>query len=408
MTKLESDNKLVTFPIFMLLIYVVCTFFPIIYMYMPFLGKIKIVLLAGVGLLISYIFSSGNYTNSKVYRNPVFFAWAGFLAVMVMSLLVSYDRGLTLKTIESNVKYFIVFLVMVKIIDSDKRLDLILGILAACGVGMAVSTVVNYLFLGETFRDSYRAMALETGIFGDPNDLAMLFNVTLAFLLYFFVTRRKKLFALLGIITTIAAVMFTYSRGGFLGLCAVALGFLFSLRKNKKGYVLLLLAVGVVFWTLAPENYKERISTIKEEAQVDEETGKYKGRMEAWKVVIREGMNRPFLGAGAGCSLYVTGPAMRDWRTTHNSFIQVFAEMGLIGLLFFVFLFILPYKQYRRFARHNIGGLETQLQRYGFTLLSFASFATTAFFLPQAYSPILYMLSGFSLIEAQLICKSQT
>jgi hypothetical protein len=403
--KQNSNGKLITFPILMLLIYAVCTYFPVIYMYLPFLGKIKIVLLAGIALVISYILKAGNYRNAGAYRNPVLFAWLAFFGLLIMGLLVSYDRGLALKIIEANFKYFIVFLVMIKVIDSVKRFDLVLSIFAVCGVGMALSTNLNYLFLRETFQDSYRAMAIEKGIFGDPNDLAMLFNVTLSILLYYLLTKRKKLFPILGIVTIIVAVMFTYSRGGFIGLCVVGLGFFLLIGKKKKSYVFLALIIGILFWTLAPDDYRKRISTIKEEAQFDEKTGKYTGRLEAWRMAIREGMDHPILGAGAGCSYYVSGASMHDWHVTHNSFVQVFAEMGILGLLPFLLFFVLPYRQYRFFQRLSIDGLYTYLERYRFILLSLAVFASTSFFLPQAYSPILYFLSGLSIIQTELICK---
>ena len=138
---------------------------------------------------------------------------------------------------------------------------------------------------------------------------------------------------------------------------------------------------------------------------MEEEPGGVVSRLTTWKIAIKEGMDRPILGSGAGCSQYIFGMTMRDWHSIHNSFIQVFLEMGLLGLLFFVPLFILPYKQYRDFARENIKGLEAHLQRYRFILLSFASFVITASFLPQAYSPVLYILSGMALIQFQLISK---
>lgn len=391
----------------MLIIYIGCTFFPVIYRYLPFFGKIKIVLLAGIALVVSYVITAGNYKNAGAYRNPILFTWLAFFVVMVMSLLVSYDRGLTLKIIEANFKYFIVLLVTIKIIDSVERLDLVLGIFAACGIGMALSTILNYFVLGATFEESYRAMALEAGIFGDPNDLAMLFNVTLPILLYFLTKKKKKLLLFPGVALVITAVMLTYSRGGFLGLCTVGVGFILFTRRKKGLYVFLILIVAVLFWALAPESYRERISTIREEAQVDEETGKYRGRMEAWKTVIGEGMKRPILGVGAGCSHYVSGFSMRDWHVTHNSFIQVFAEMGILGLCPFVSLFVLPYKKYRSFRQESIVGLEAHLERYRFLLLSLAALGTTAFFLPQAYSPILYFLTGLALVQAELTSRSK-
>ena len=93
---------------------------------------------------------------------------------MVFGLLVSFDRGVTLQIIEVNIKYFLVFIVMVKIIDSQKRLDIILKTLVVCGTIMAINTIYNYFFSRETLLGGYRALALDRGLFSDPNDLAFI------------------------------------------------------------------------------------------------------------------------------------------------------------------------------------------------------------------------------------------
>ena len=406
--EIRLNVKVVTFPLFLLLIYVVFTFMPWIYSYLSIFGEIKILLLAGIALVTSYIWTAGNYKNSKAYQNRIFWCWLGYLTAMGLSGVVSYDRGLTLRIIETNVKYMIVSSVMIKIIDSDERIEFLLGVFAACGMGMALSTILNYFVMGRTFEESYRGMALESGIFGDPNDLAMLFNVTLPILLYFFTKKRKKVLCFMGLAVVITAIMLTYSRGGFLGLCTVGFGFSLLMRRGKASYVLLVLAAGVLFWGLAPEKYKQRISSIREEAQIDQETGKYRGRIEGWKTGITEGMKRPVLGVGAGCSYYMAGFSMRDWHAIHNSFIQVFSEMGILGLAPFVLLFFLPYKQFRGLRRLGQAGLETHLERFRFLLLSLVAFAGTSFFLPQAYSPIFYFLTGLILVQTELAsrCKA--
>lgn len=402
----DSDAKTITFPIFLFLIYIVCAYFSLIYIYFPFLGKMKIVLLAGIALVISYVVARGDYTNFEAYRSSIFFAWLGFLTVLVVSLLVSLDRGLTLNLIFVNIKYFIIFMVMIKIIDNNKRIDLLLCIFSACAVGMAVNTILNYLVFGQTFEDSYRAMAVGYGIFGDPNDLALLFNTTLPFLFYFLLKRERKLIPLLGIITVITAIMFTYSRGGFLGLCAVGFGFYLFIARRRKRYVFLVLILAVLFWYLAPDAYKERISTITQ-WEVDEKTGMTGTRIDAWRLVLKEGIKHPILGSGAGCSTYLGGRAMSDWHSTHNTFVQVLVETGMAGFTFYILLYIFPFKQYWNFFRKIAEVSEIDILRFRMTLVSFLSYATTAFFLPQAYSPILYTLTGIALIQGVLISKKQ-
>src|SRR4030066_238627 len=123
---ITENTQKITIPIITLLIYIVLTYLPLIYTYLPIIGRLRIVLLSGIFLLISYISTHNKYTNYTAYKNPIFLYWIIFLTLMVFGLLVSIDRGLTLRIIEANLKYFLVFIVMVKIIDSLKRLDLIL------------------------------------------------------------------------------------------------------------------------------------------------------------------------------------------------------------------------------------------------------------------------------------------
>jgi O-antigen ligase len=402
-TKKESVFSI---PILALSIYIVFTFFPAAYTFVPLLGEIRIVLISGAVLLIGYILTAGKYKNVGAWKNSTVIAMLGYFSAIMLSIFVSHDRGSTLQIIEANVKYLCVLLVMVKIIDSEKREDFILAIFTACGIGMAVITIVNYGIYGKTFVQgeivSNRAMALEGGLFGDPNDLAMLFNVTLPFMLYYYLTAKYKLFSILGIIVTVCAVMLTYSRGGFLGLCAVTIGFL-MLKGGKRGrYIILIVIAALLFWSLAPDSYKNRIMTISKEARVDENLGEYPGRLQAWIELLPEGMKNPILGVGAGCSNYVAGRAISDWHSMHNSFLQVFLESGLIGFFFYACIFLSQYKQYRHFKRKYSNVFNINIERIKFTLLSLLAFAVTAFFLPQAYSPILYFISGASVINAEL------
>jgi len=384
----------------------VFTYCSLIYSFLPFLGVIRVVLLAGIALLASYMMSASNYTNRKVYQNSIVLAWIGFLGSMVMSLLVSYDRGLTLQILEGSFKHFLVFMVAIKIIDTERRLDLFIGVFAGCSILMALNTILNYFVFGSTYDSSFRAMGVESGIFGDPNDLALLFNTSVPLLLYFLFERKRKLISLAGLILVLTAVMLTYSRGGFVGLCAVGAGFFLLSLKRGKGAIPLIVAIALFFWVLAPQDYKDRISTIKDEAGIGEVEKAEPTRLDMWELIIKEGMDRPILGAGAGCSYYVSGLSMRDWHSIHNSFIQAFSEMGMIGLFFYLLLFALPFKQYRRAIKSaHSREMDADSKRFSFIHLSFLAFAVTACFLPQAYSPILFTLLGMSIIQTQLISK---
>ncbi len=406
-----GNRSIVSFPISARSIFRILTFFPSVYTYVPLLGQMRMVLVSGIVLLISYMLTANSYKNVSAWKNSTIIALVGYFFAITLSMATSLDRGSSLKIIEMNLKYLLVILIMAKIIDDEKRQDFNLAVFISCGVGMAIISIVNYGVYGKTFVQggiiSNRSIAVESGLFGDPNDLAMLFNVSLPFMLYYYFKSKHKTIPTLSIIITVIAIVLTHSRGGFLGFCAVTLGFLILKGKTRARYVLLVMIVASLVWLLAPESYKDRILTIGKEAQVDDELGEYPGRLQAWIELAPRGLENPILGVGAGCSIYVAGTARNDWVSIHNSFLQVFIELGLMGIIFYVCTYISQYMQYRHY-RHKYGKVnEKYVERFNYTLLSLLAYAVTAFFLPQAYSPIFYYISGVSVINAELCNASK-
>ena len=190
-------EKRITLPIFFLLVYMVCTFFPQIYTFFPFLGTIRAVLIAGWGSLLAYLITREKYHNPTAYKNPIFKAWIGFLIVLILGIIFSIDRVRSQGTATVCLKFFLMFIIMIKIIDTPKRLDMLFGIFASSGVGMAVSCVYNYI-IGESWFGGIKFFAIAVGIFADPNDLGLLLNSTLPFVLYFYLKGGKKLISLIG------------------------------------------------------------------------------------------------------------------------------------------------------------------------------------------------------------------
>ena len=393
-------EKRITLPIFLFLLYLVCIFFTHIYTFFPILETIKFLLLVGILLVISYFVTRDRYHNVTAYKHPIFIAWVVLLFIMLFGLIPSFDRGMTKGIIEGQYKYFLIFIIMIKIIDTPKRLDLILGVFVLCGVGMAFSALFGGIRLG-----GYRAIAIEKGIFADPNDLAFLLCSILPFLLFFYLKKGKKLITIAGIVITIAAILLTYSRGGFLGLCAVGFGFAIFIARKSKRYIFLILAGAVLVSSFAPTGYKERMSTITGWS-VDPETGLTGTRIDSWLPTLKAGLRHPVTGLGAGMTYYFNGLERRDWHLTHNSFIQAFAEIGVIGFVCYILLFIIPFKQYRALIRQRVSLSNDDLLRMRVLMISFFSYAFPAFFLPHAYSPILYFLTGIYIIQTELISKS--
>lgn len=385
-----------TAPIAFVLVFVVCTFFPKIYTFFPVLGKVRIVLLVGIALLITFLATYKNYQNLTAHKNPICKAWVAFLGVMLVGVLISQDRGLSQNTFIAAAKIFLIFFIMIKITDSYRRLDVILAVFGACGAGMGLFAAAGRQVIGE-----YRSIALETGLFGDPNDLGLLLNSTLPFLLFFYLTGRSKRLALIGMSIIVIAIISTFSRGAFLGLCVMGFAFSVLVGRMMKRYILLAILAFTLIFVFAPESHMERMATIVN--WESGETGMTQRRIDAWKIGLAEGLKRPILGRGAGTSIYAMGTTSGDWHVMHNSPLQIFIEMGLVGLFFYGLLFYIPYRFYRYIAKRADEFSGEELLRFKTTLLALIGFGATAFFLPQGYSPILFMLTGFLVIESELM-----
>jgi O-antigen ligase len=412
----SNPGSRLTLPVAALLVYVIFTFFPLIYTFLPVLGQLKIVLVSGVVMVLSFLFTIRKYGNPGVYRNPVFILWCAILGLMVLGIFFSLDRGATLAIITANLKYFLVFIVMIRIIDSKQRMDLILTVFCACGALMSVSTIHNY-FAGSIIREShvvdtltggYRAIALDRGLFGDPNDLALLNNTLLPFIFYFLLKGRKVIVSLGAAACVVVANVLTFSRGGFLGMLMVLMSLPVFFTEYRKRSLALLSILAVMILIFAPTSYWDRISTITA-WKVDQETGMTGTRLDAWKLVLTESMEKPLLGVGAGNSYYISGREAGDWHAIHNSFLQVLSELGIFSFVFFLLFFIIPFKKYRNFME-LLGGKNDSsvIILYKCTLISLISYATTILFLPQAYNPLIYMITGIWVIQNERIAQLKT
>jgi len=195
------------------------------------------------------------------------------------------------------------------------------------------------------------------------------------------------------------AVIGTYSRGGFLSLCAAGLVFMLCQKRRVMPLIVIttLFAVGVAF---VPQAYVDRLSTITKAKEIGEESAM--SRPHFWQVGIDMGMSRPF---GVGLRQYEQAYDRYDFlhgrygkkRAVHSSHVQVFAELGFLGALtwtaMFAFAFFACYRV-RRISRDE--RLSPEHQRLLFTMAnalmaSMAGFVVGGAFLALALNDLTWL-----------------
>ncbi|WP_185827173.1 O-antigen ligase family protein [Edaphobacter aggregans] len=175
----------------------------------------------------------------------------------------------------------------------------------------------------------------------DGGPLAYGSNQTAAFLAQFgmffwglvqFVKRKKiKLigYALVGI--TLLAAMYTFSRGGYLAVLFSI--FVLGLLKDRK--LLLLLGAFLLTWqAVVPTAVRERVNMTSDSSGQLEASAQE--RVDLWKDAQKSFASSPIVGNGF--ATFQFQEHVGDLKDTHNWYVKVLVETGIIGMMMALFL----------------------------------------------------------------------
>lgn len=244
------------------------------------------------------------------------------------------------------------------------------------------------------------------GMDSDPNHAATFLSVTFfAFGLFSQLAthKRDKIINYFMMSLSIVALLFTGSRGGIIGFF---IGFfiivIFYLFRNWKISIALVLIVGILGMTFllidqyAMDNYftKRMIhKVVNIEAGIGERTS-------LSKVALLMGLDHPVIGVGRGnfslnSSKYfnIIGVNYID-NIPHNTYLGLFSETGIIGLLLFSMPFLLIlYALYQRYTRKK-STLKNEFNITIWLIAAFAAVGIQAFVLNVENRRFLWYLTG--------------
>jgi O-antigen ligase len=329
-------------------------------------------------------------------------AWA------VITVPVSYWVGGSVEVLTNQYLKAVAFFWLVgTLTTTERRLRTIAWTLVLCAIPLAATGLNNYLSgdLVSTgvpgLKRIYGYMG-GSGIAANPNDLALMLNLIIPIAAAMMIATRNpaaRAVAAFVVLVSIAGVIVTFSRAGFLTLTATAVMLLAVLiRRRSGGAAALLVATALVAPLLVPDAYLERLSTITD-IEADQ-TGSAQGR---WKdVVVAAGIvaQNPIVGAGIGNDMLALNEyrGRATFRSVHNAYLQYAVDLGLPGLLLFAWLHIRCFRQARRVERlaqtddalRPLGPIAAGIQ------VSLASFFVAAMFHPIAYQFYFFTIGGLA------------
>lgn len=365
----------------------------------PALGHLHLAKLLTVTLIVVWALKTG-ITKSRLYLQekgllPLYL----FFLAMTLSIPLSFWPTLSLNTFVEMLKILIFIILLIHLVDTVKKLKTFFWIFLLVNGYLALSAIKNFLILGQT------AVAARVGgsggFIGDANDFSLALNIALALAFYLFLSEKKKvlkLFLLLLLSLFTLGIISTASRGGFITLICLFLYFILK-SKHKLVGILSIFLIFLLIFAFAPKEYWQRQMTITTYQQ-DESA---MGRIGAWKAGLRMFADRPLLGVGAGAYFVAYGVQYGGkpgpWFSTHNAYIQIAADLGILGILAYLTLIFWIFRQNSLLMKLN----QEKGNAYFVSISqgvkgALIAYAVGSFFLSVGYYPHLYLLLGMTIV----------
>lgn len=374
--------------------------------FLPLLGLVGFLVIGRIPriayYLLVFLVPFGAYRNIASGQQEFKLPWVVALALLLVLLAVDIPRREILRRLRSNLWLFLgAFLVVsavsallsgypltaaknlallpaavvyivfgVLLIDRDGlRRTLPAVLITSVSLG-SLMAILGYYFKIAAFADNAGTTSVRgIGFSSDPNNMSLMIIYSLPLISFFILHARSRFWRLcmvLILLLNVAAVVSTFSRGGFLMLLACGCLLLFEhgrrLRPKHLGFVLLAVAMGVLLvFAAVPSEYWERQKTIALGTKADRAIG----RRASYVLVAKDAvLKHPFLGSGPGSFIDIFSSSgyahqysreeegVKSYRRyAHNTYLEVVVGTGLLGLLVFLLLLRQAFSNYSVAAR---------------------------------------------------------
>lgn len=364
--------------------------------YSPALEGVQFALMASAFTMMFFVPTQILLEGRLTTRPPELKLLLTLAILALLSIPLAIDRSIAWGAFNDQfIKVIAMFVVMINVVRTESRWRGLFWISLAAALLLS-ATAINDYRTGQTPLEGYRVRGAIGGMFADPNDMA-LFLVTILpvtfVLLLSTPSPGMKIFYGLCLITLMGGMIFTYSRGGFIGFSVMVAVLAYKLGRGRRLLIFTLgFAAMVAFVILAPGNYAARLATITDPSR--DVTGTPAERQQLLFQSIQVAVTHPLFGVGMNNFYLVT---VRG-KPSHNAYTQVGADLGLPALAVYLAFIIVALKSLNRIENetsavpsHNrIYYLSVGLQA------AIAGYMASSFFLSVAFYWVIYYLVGYA------------
>jgi putative inorganic carbon (HCO3(-)) transporter len=355
--------------------------------YEPVKGYELVNIVAIPTILVAFIEQSKSKAGSFLFRNRLSQVMLGLFASVLLSQLSRLRVQGTIDAVREFGKIVILFYLVAILVNTPRRLKMMMWIIIGCSMLLAYHTY-QQVQTGHGFGniepygsfDTGDFRVIGSGIFSDPNDFAMLYIMAMPFVFGLVAggaSIASKLLLLCTLPPMVYVLWYTKSRGGVIGFCAMFLAYSWLSAKSLMVRLFLVVALLCAIVVFGPERARG--------AYVE---GSASGRVMAWGYGIQMLKDNPLFGFGYMRWLEYSTMA------AHNSAVNCFAELGLIGYFCWFTLCFTVVKSVLRIARAK-DQVDLRTRRLANGLFAAqVGYLTAAFFLTRTYNPVLFFLLG--------------
>ncbi|MBN2119577.1 MAG: O-antigen ligase family protein [Candidatus Omnitrophica bacterium] len=208
---------------------------------------------------------------------------------------------------------------------------------------VSLQSIVNYSSYSVTMR-------MQGASYG-PNYFAIILLPFVAISFYSIFTEKKlfKFLSLLCAVVIASALILTFSRGGLIGFFGMLLVATLTAKRKVKSLLFVIVCL-IILISIAPSQLWQRLSMTKLQSETRDVTvHSTQDRLLHFKAAWRMFLANPLFGVGIGDYYW----KCRDYapvypRRAHTMYLEIMAELGIIGIFLFLGILFHTYKSLRK------------------------------------------------------------
>lgn len=318
--------------------------------------------IAGAGLGISRIIGFILILSGIIYiiRHPIGFNKKNLIYLFLLTIFFLLSSTFSLTTSLHSFILFMQYFAVVFIFSSFRNVDL--AEITKLLTFSAVLTIIVLVFTLKENLMSIQMQRLTTDESVNENRFAMMLAqlsaIAFAAALIYKRNRLTQILLIAAILLAAFMIILSGSRSALVGiLLAISLISIYLLGKQPKKFIIpffIIVTLGFIFW----EQIQQLDTPIINRFSVEgvKEAGGSQVRFTNWKTLIPVALeNKPLFGYGFGAENVIALAKMYGLdKPAHNFLIDMFLQVGIIGVILFFSYFIFVAKRLKKYLSQPV------------------------------------------------------